>query len=269
MIWSRWNIISTLFWANFQIFFAYRGQLVIRALQSLLMPTVLVLAWLNVERRADCVFSDGDYLLYYLMMPLIFSLTACNTVFEIPQEIRDGTLNRDLLKPFPPIWFHIVRNLAGKAVQILFLGGVISGFFLIFHGNIVFPSFSWARAVLFFCSLVLAMNLRFVITTTIAMTGFWIERVETLHLVLNQAVYALFGGMVVPIETYPPIFRNIAYFLPYRYALSFPIEVLRGKISERQIFLGVLIACSYCLIFFIICRILWRSGLRQYTAYGG
>jgi ABC-2 type transport system permease protein len=269
MIWRHWRVLVILFWAQVNILLSYRGMLLIRAGHAVLMPSVLVLAWLNVKRSPDCVFQDGDYLLYYLLMPLVVTLTNCRTVHDIPEEIRDGTLSRHLMKPFPPLWLHLMKNISGKVVQLLFLAPIITVFFLVFAGEIHWPPLSVSRLILVAAVLFLAVNLRFVLTTALAMVGFWIEHVETLHLVVNQGIWALFGGMVVPIETLPPGFKLVAALLPYRYMLSFPLEVLRGKLSFLEILAGITASFLYGLLFYAIGRRLWKKGLREYTAYGG
>ena len=75
-----------------------------------MMPTVLMLVWLSVKRQPGSGFSDADYALYYLILPLVMTLTGSVTVYEIPEEIRDGTLNRNLLKPVHPIWYHVIKD---------------------------------------------------------------------------------------------------------------------------------------------------------------
>ena len=103
----------------------------------------------------------------------------------------------------------------------------------------------------------------------ISLLGFWIENVTTLNLVINGGVWALFGGMIVPVATFPETIRNIAGYLPYRYMLSFPIEVLSGRLSSAEIQFGFLTISVWAILFLFIISIIWKRGLRVYAAYGG
>jgi ABC-2 type transport system permease protein len=103
----------------------------------------------------------------------------------------------------------------------------------------------------------------------IALLGFWIENVTTLNLVINGGVWALLGGMIVPVATFPETIRNIAGYLPYRYMLSFPIEVLSGRLAEGEILFGFTTIFCWSALLLVISRFLWKRGLKGYTAYGG
>jgi ABC-2 type transport system permease protein len=121
----------------------------------------------------------------------------------------------------------------------------------------------------FALALLNAMFMRFAMGLTPALTGFWIEHVETLNLVLNAGIWAIFRSMVVPVETMSGPLRTIAELLPYRYSLSFPLEILHRVITARELCFGVAISLCWGTFFVVAIRLLWRRRLREYTAYGG
>ncbi|NLI78472.1 MAG: ABC transporter permease [Candidatus Riflebacteria bacterium] len=255
--------------ANWQMALGYRGMLLVDSFRAMLNPLVLVLAWLSVTRQAGGEFSDGDYLLYYLALPVVTKVSECWTVFTLSEEIRTGTLNRHLLKPLHPLWFHVAEHLTQKILQLLHLVPVVATLAWAVGPRLPALDLSWPRLVVMGAALALATILRFTMTTTIAMTGFWIERVENLNLVLNAAIFALMGGMVVPLETLPSWMRWVTDFLPYRYTLSFPLEILRGRITPGQAAGGFGVGAMWCLAWFVVGQRLWRRGLLAYTAHGG
>ncbi|MBI3039503.1 ABC-2 family transporter protein [bacterium] len=255
--------------AYWQETLAYRGMVIIWGIHSIMVPFVLMFVWLAVERGSNSPYQDGDYILYYLAMPLVMNFIDCWTVFTFPEELREGYFNRQLLKPLHPIWGHVFEHIAAKAFQLLCLVPIVFSISWFMGDYLPDIDFSFRKIALLFFALLFAVVLRFVMNTTLAMTGFWIEHVETLNLVFNQAIWALLGGMVTPIETLPPIFRIVTDVLPYRYTLSFPIEILRGKISNGEIIIGFVVMVCWLFLFSLAGRALWRAGLRIYTAYGG
>lgn len=247
----------------------YRGVLLVWGFRQMLMPLVLMAAWTSVERQDTNLFSNSDYLLYYLLMPLIMNLVDCRTVYSFPQQIRDGSLSRLLLKPMHPLWVDLFDHLTLKILQTLTLLPVVTASAWFLRDSLPPLTLNATRVLWFFTALLVAMSLRFVMTTFLALTGFWIEHVENLHLVFNGSLFALLGGMIVPLATIPAYLRVFTDYLPYRYALSFPLEVLRGSITQGQFATGIGFGCLWTLVFTFLCWQLWRHGLRVYSAYGG
>ncbi len=255
--------------AHLQVTLTYRGQMVLWTLQEMLIPIVLMSAWLSIERVEGNPYGVGDYLLYYLALPIVMNLSACWIVHTLPQQIREGVLNRELLKPIHPLWSHVYEHLSLKLLQIgnfLVPLGVLVWYY---YGQLPELHLGPVKLLLLAAVMALAMLLRFAMNTALACTGFWIEQVESLHLVVNSALWAMMAGMIVPLETLPPAFKALADLLPYRYTLSFPLEVLRGGLSMHEVLRGAVIGTSWMIGLAALSSVLWRRGLRQYTAYGG
>jgi ABC-2 type transport system permease protein len=259
----------TIFKAYWQIILTYRGMMLIQAVRILLLPVVLLSAWLSIEKAPGNPYENADYLLYYLMVPLILNITDSRTIFRFTQAIRDGSLSRDLLKPYPAAAMFIIETIAGNAVQLIYLLPLTMTGFIIWRDSLPQLNFSLSAAALFFAALIAGALLRMLIAGTISLLGFWIENVTTLNLVINGGIWALLGGMIVPVATFPPGIRTIAGYLPYRYMLSFPIEVLSGRLSALELKTGFYVAIFWTFFFLLLSRLIWKIGLKSYTAYGG
>lgn len=260
---------ATVFKAFWQIILTYRGMMIIQAVRLLLLPIVLLSAWLSIEKAPGNPYENADYLLYYLLVPIILNITDSRTIFKFTQAIRDGSLSRDLLKPYPAAAMYIIETLAGNLVQLVYLVPITAASLLLFKDRL--PDLNLSFGVLLFFSLAVAAGalLRMLVSGAIALLGFWIENVTTLNLVINGGVWALLGGMIVPVATFPPAIREIAGYLPYRYMLSFPIEVLSGRLNSAEINSGFIVIGFWSLLFLLLTRFIWQRGLKSYTAYGG
>lgn len=266
---SQLKIFYRLFANNIRIALYYRGMFILWGLRMIMVPGIIVLAWLSVKKAPSNPFSDADYLLYYLMMPMLLTLVECRTIHTIPEEIRDGSLSRNLIKPFNPLWMSIFEHLSRKTLQLAYMLPIVLLIGLALNDRLPDAGLSINHIGIVLVAVVLAIILRFVMTTVLALTGFWIEHVETLHLVVNAGAFGLLGGMIVPLETLPDRLKPVVYFFPFRYSLSFPLELLRGRLGAEQTILGMLIAAAWILVFFIVGKILWKRGLRVYSSYGG
>ncbi len=265
----RWRVMRQLLVAHWQVALAYRGMMLVSAIQGMMPPLVLMLAWLSVERAASNTMSDGEYRVYFLALPVVMHLTACWIHFSLPGEIREGTLNRSLLKPLHPLWHPVFEHLAGKTLQLAYVlpPPLLLAWF--WRDRLASVPCDGPHLLAFVAALLLAVVLRFVMNTTLALTGFWIEHVETLNLVLNMALWAMLGGMVVPLPSLPPAVQQITAVLPYRYTVGFPLEIMLGRVSGTGFVAGMAVGVAWCVGLGILGWLLWRRGLRAYTGYGG
>lgn len=255
--------------AYFRIILTYRGMLLIHGLRLLLLPLVLASAWLSIEKTPGNPYNDSDYLLYYLLVPVIMNLTDSRIVFKFSLAVKDGSLNRDLLKPFPPLLGYLLESIANNAMQLVYLVPFSFVFWLFVRDRIVLDHLRPSLLLFFPAAILIGWLARLAVSGSIALLSFWIEDVTTLNLVLNGGIWALLGGMIVPVATFPEKIRYIAELLPYRYMLSFPIEIVSGRLSNVEIYQGFGTALLWIILFSALMRIIWKSGLKTYTAYGG
>ncbi len=255
--------------AHFKIIFTYRGMMLIQAVRLILLPLVLASAWLSIEKTAGNPYSDADYLLYYLMVPIILNLTDSRLVFRFPLAVRDGSLSRELLKPFPPLSGYALESIANNLIQLIYLlpftllaGYAVRDRLLLGHINL-------QLLAMVVTAIILGGLVRMLISGSISLIGFWLEDVTTLNLVLNGGIWALLGGMIVPVATFPEQIRKFAELLPYRYMLSFPIEIITGRLSSHEIWQGFGITIFWSCCFGLLMRLIWKRGLKVYSAYGG
>jgi ABC-2 type transport system permease protein len=55
---------------------------------------------------------------------------------------------------------------------------------------------------------------------------------------------------------------------PFRYILSFPLEVIVGDLGRSDIVLGLALQAMYTALFVLGARQLWSRGKRSYAATG-
>jgi ABC-2 type transport system permease protein len=131
------------------------------------------------------------------------------------------------------------------------------------------PAFSpllWAIAA-FVPAIFLAFLVRFLTEWTLALAAFWTTRVSA----VNQAYYvaALFlSGQVAPLALLPGPVRAAAAFLPFRWTVSFPVELLLGRLTPSQALAGFGAQLAWLAISLVLLRVVWRAGVRAYSAVG-
>ena len=61
---------------------------------------------------------------------------------------------------------------------------------------------------------------------------------------------------------------DFLWYLPFRYTMSFPVEVLLGRLATAVIIQSITIQWLWVGAMYALCRVVWRKGLRRYSAVG-
>jgi ABC-2 type transport system permease protein len=102
----------------------------------------------------------------------------------------------------------------------------------------------------------------------LGMIGFWTTRVSAIF-ELYFALELLLSGRLVPLALMPMWVQQTAAYLPFKWAFQFPIEVLVGQMPPGQLFAGLGIQLLWIVVSTALMQVVWRMGIRQFTAVGG
>ena len=81
--------------------------------------------------------------------------------------------------------------------------------------------------------------------------------------------YFILSGYLFPVDLFPPAVRAVVDWLPFRYQLGLPVELMTGAhpmgealrlLAAQWVWVAVAIGST---------SFLWRLGLRRFAAYGG
>jgi ABC-2 type transport system permease protein len=246
---------------------AYRAMLLIWMIGQVLEPLVYLIVWSIVSKSNGG--SVGDYTAnqfasYFILLMLVNQVTYTWIMYEFEYRIREGILSFSLLRPLHPIHADIADNISSKLITTPFMIVVAAGLTAIFH-----PAISpqpWAIALLF-PALVLAFAVRFLLEWTLALSAFWTTRVGA----ANQTYFIVMlflSGQFAPLSLLPFPIQIVADILPFRWLIAFPIELISGRLTPSEALIGLGAQLAWLFISYILFRIMWRAGLRIYSAVG-
>jgi ABC-2 type transport system permease protein len=84
-----------------------------------------------------------------------------------------------------------------------------------------------------------------------------------------RIVTILLSGGIFPLEVFGTRFVQVMNLLPFKYTVSYPINVLNGKIDSSEMALGLVMQCLWIVVCLALANFLWRLGGRRYVAVGG
>ncbi len=211
-------------------------------------------------------FTRNQLLAYYGLMTLIGNITFWWVNFAIEEDIRNGDLSNILTKPLSYIGYIITNNLGDKLIAVIIRLPIFI-FVMLFFSKEIFSNLSFSTALLTIFATVLGSMIYMFISVCFGLISFWITSSRGFMSIYFVAVY-LFSGQLAPLSFYPDWFRSFANLLPYRFTLSFPIELLLGKMDQSQLMHGLVSASIWVILLGLLTHYLWRKGAKLYQAYG-
>ncbi|HHX64646.1 MAG TPA: hypothetical protein GX702_07150 [Chloroflexi bacterium] len=243
-----------------------RGFFFILAFGWMIPPLIYLFVWSTAAGDGSIGGMTQDaFVVYYLVLIVVNQLTYSQNNWTVGDVIRSGGMNARLLRPISPFFQTLADEVAGKVVYMTFVLPVTLLLALILRPQV---QWTWADAANFVPALLMAWALRFFWGYWLALLAFWATRANALLAVQDSLVFLL-AGQVAPVQMLPGALRAAATVLPFRYMLGFPVEVLNGTLSPAQVATGFIIQVAWLLVSVALYAVLWRLGLRRYTAVGG
>jgi ABC-2 type transport system permease protein len=229
-------------------------------------PLIYLFVW-STAAGGETVggLTRGQFVAYYLVLILVNQLTYSQTNWTVGDVIRYGGMNALLLRPLSPVFDALSTEVAGKVVYMAFVVPVVAVLALILRPEL---HVSPRNGLAFVPALILAWALRFLWGYWLALLAFWATRADGL-LALQDALIFLLAGQVAPTNLLPGFLRQAAGLLPFRYMLGFPVEVLTGQLNGVALRTGFALQVGWLSVAAVLFAVLWRSGVRRYSAVGG
>jgi ABC-2 type transport system permease protein len=246
---------------------AYRGEYVLRSMFLVLILYVFAVLWRTVYSATGAQIIEGFSLrdmIWYLTITESIIFARPRLAGRIDAEVKSGTLAYTLVRPFSYILFHYAQTLGESAAR-----GLIS--FLIGSTAVTLlvglPPFELASLGVFALALLLGLTIDFLLTFAVGLLAFWVEETSPFVLI-HDRLLMLLGGMMLPLEIFPPLLRAVAGWLPMSMVLYAPARLLvgGGALRPASVFLAQAV---WIVISATICLLVFRAGTRRVNVHGG
>lgn len=223
---------------------------------QILPPLIGLAVW-------QAVFPDSSQVsTYYLVVLFVVATTASYENHTFSQSIYKGTLSDQLVRPAPTPLLPLGENIAIRVWVSLFALPVVV--LVAVTSDIAISPVDLAYAIPLWLG---AGVLRFLFTWCLAMTAFWTERVHAITGFGTTLMYLL-GGNAVPVGLLPGGVSTVARYLPFYSMVGLPADTAAGQPLAAAL-AGLTVQLGWVLVLGVLAVLLWRRGLRRYTAVGG
>lgn len=244
----------------------YRAALIIWIQGLVVEPIIYMAVWTQVAGDSGSVggYAAPDFAAYYLVWMVVRHFTVATNPNTIERRVRRGEFSPMLLLPVHPIHMDIADSIAYKIVALPALLVALVVLALVFP-----PAFalqSWSIPV-FVLSLALAFPIRFLFGWVLGLIAFWTTWARSFYGVFVVAEVFL-TGRLAPLSLLPGWALALASILPFRWMMSFPVEVLLGKLSLEQVVLGLGVQVIVLAVLLTLLLAIWPAAVERYTAAG-
>lgn len=183
----------------------------------------------------------------------------------IMEQVRNGTIELDILKPIDFQFYMFVKNMGRILVRFTFLvfpSLVIAYFFF----SLKLPSV--IQLIGFIISLLFSLIVSFLLNFIIGILSMVTMNIRNISWGYN-ALLRFFSGQMVPLWIFPSILKKIGNALPFKCIYSIPISIYISNYKGAEV-LGALKSQCFWIIFLIVCsRVFLYKILNKLVVQGG
>lgn len=269
---TRWlKKYSKAFELGFQTALEYRVNFLISLISTAYPIFIQSFLWTAIYNGSSQPvvygFTYRQMIAYTFMAGLVARIVRTGFEYDIMNDIKSGKYSKFLVQPLGYFPYRICSYFGQKAPN---LAMILSILVIVLFGLNAFwgISLEFVRILAFLVTLTLAVTLNFLIFYCVSSVAFWIVEIGFLFEGIRIVTVLLSGG-IFPLEVFGTQFLKVMNLLPFKYTVNYPINVLNGKISSTEIFMGLIIQCLWIAACWMIANLLWRLGGRRYVAVGG
>ncbi len=264
------RVMPTLLRVGFAEAVAYRAEMLVWVIATT-MPFVMMVLWTTVAQTAPVVGQGGEawgsdsFIAYFLAVFVVRQLVSAWAAWEITFEVRNGTLAMRLLRPLHPVFWYAMSNLAYVPQRVLVTAPFIAALLLGYGAHVARDPALWLVWAL---SIAGAWLIAFFVNVAVGSVAFFADSALKLMNVYLAAFF-VFSGYLFPLEFFPPWLRAVADALPFRFLVSFPVDLMLGRVTPAAAL--ELLGLEYLWVAGLgtLALLMWRSGTQRFQAFGG
>jgi ABC-2 type transport system permease protein len=258
----RLRVARALLGSQYALMLEYRAEIALWALSGLL-PFIMLALWSQAPAGQALGFGPGGLSRYFLSAYLVRQFSVAWVVYAFEEDALLGRLSPFLLQPLHPLWRYVASHLAEQLSRLPFALAIAALFFALQ------PEAFWlpgpGQLLLAWLATLASFTIAFLLQSLIAALCFWSEKASALERLLTVPML-FFSGLLAPLAAFPEPLRAVAQWTPFPWLIDFPARLLAGLPVQLALGFGVQLAWIGLLLPLVL--LLWRAGVRRYTAMG-
>lgn len=247
----------------------YRFNFLFGLICSFIPIIALTILWNVIYEDVDNIskYTKEMMIAYIIYAKFLNIIIVPEFFFDIMDEIQNGTMTTYLSKPVNYIlcWFFRALGKKTKNIVLSIIPMILIG---TFYCRVIMDKFNFIFFIAFIFVLILAYILYFLLFMIVALLSFWFYDISGWYYTITLSI-ELLAGVIIPISLFPFKIREILEYLPFKYLINFPINILIKNVENDGLWLGIKIQFLWIFILLLVLKILWKMGIKRYEANGG
>jgi viologen exporter family transport system permease protein len=245
---------------------AYRAEFLVWILTTT-QPLIMLGLWTSVAREAPFHgFTSAKFVAYFLASLIVRQLTGNWVAWQMSEEVRSGAMAMRLLRPLHPFFAYAASHAA--AIPFRSFVALPVAFVLLASSGASALSTDPVQLVLLVPSILFAWLITFAFMFAIGALAFFLT--QTIAIAnLYFGLYSLFSGYMLPLELLPHPIAVVAAWLPFRFMLSVPVELMTKSLDGAHLARLLGGQAAWTAITLAAALGLWRAGVKRFEAVGG
>lgn len=223
--------------------------------------------WISVFGSEKKLFGyeQAELISYVIVTYLVSNFVFATRTHDVGSEINEGKLTNYLIRPINYFGFLLSRDLGDKLLNLLF--SIVELFILL---SILKPPLylsSTSTILLAVIALLGSVCIYFLVSIILGFIGFWTPEVWGPRFIFFMLIEFM-AGTYFPLDILPDNIEKIISLTPFPYFFYFPVKLFLGQLSISSVQSGFSIMLFWLFILFIFMQLIWRKGLRVYSAEG-
>lgn len=255
----------------FQRLLSYKANVIIFVLGEGMLLAVTYYLWRAIYGSSpDTIikgFTLNEMIIYVLISFLTTLMTSVDIVYDIANEVKDGSIAINLVRPVSyekRMMFQSLGNIMYNFVVIF-----IAAFTLI---NILFYSYRGTLSIscilLYLLSTALGALINFYFSYAFGLLSFKITNMWGLSQIMG-AIVQLLSGALIPIVFFPSIVQKLIGLLPFSSLIYTPTMIYLGKLTGMELIKAISLQVIWVVILAAIAKLMWNALVKQLTILGG
>jgi ABC-2 type transport system permease protein len=248
---------------------AYRGEFLVWILTTT-QPLIMLGLWTSVAADSPGGmfgnYSSERFVAYFLADLLVRQLTGNWVAWQLMEDIRLGQMSMRLLRPIHPFFAYATSHLAAIPFRTIIAMPLV----------VILLASSGASALTrdpmqiaaFVPSLALAWIITFAVLFAIGSLAFFMTQTMAIA-TAYFAIYQVFSGYMLPLDLMPHWISTVADWLPFKYTLWVPIQLLIEPMPPERIAELLAAQGAWAAITLGLALFVWKLGVRRFEAVGG
>ncbi len=208
----------------------------------------------------------NEMIAYTIFSNVTSMFIKSNLMKNINNEVQDGSISLKMLLPCGYRTYYLKSVLSENL-----LGSIYNLLPPILIAVVVFGvdfKLSVIQLIVYVVTVFLAFVMNFTYSFVMGLSVVWFRNSFFLENV-DQLVFKLFSGAIVPMWFFPSWLNGASFILPFRYMIFEPISILLGVTPRNQYLRVFTIQIVWIIILILLMQFVWAKAQKHIMIQGG